>query len=618
MDNNTEEFEGGQGKSSISADLIRGHINTIILRSLYDRDKYGYEIINEINEKSHGQYTLKQPTLYSALKRLENQGYIQAYWKNDEVSAGGRRKYFRLTESGREITEHNQAEWEYSRTVIDNLISDRNFDFNQPAPTPVDFKILKQATSRVPVIHGEDGEEQKEEKPDKTDETGMPSVEARTYTVSEDVQTIYIDDPTKKPEEKPTEEKKADDTPSVAYTAETEKPLTYSEQLFESGMTASAQTASGNADTAPATQEPAPTQVQEPVQQPTTQVMNNSEPAHEYVSQPAEAQQTTYSEHTESYNESYDVRRGEHAGQQDNYARQSPYSDEEINAERARYTSQLGRSAEEESRRRAHENYLKLISGDDDKKRSEPEDTEQNTDRLIYNARPEQERDYKNLIDKLFDSTLKNTEPAPVQQPVYAQPQPQVTPQPAEPVFEQVQAPAQEEQVRHPVRYGGYLDASKKAASGGLKISTSDEAFAAGAARQTTYNKGATLFKCSLIIGVIMLLEFTLTLLFTDELNVSIAYPIIILALGVATVLVCGILFGARYGNHIRKPTSLRYVSTACIITVLLIIIIFIFAFILSTDWSSTTEVLSHVVIPCIIALNIPIFTLSFYLFTKN
>lgn len=115
-----------------------------------------------------------------------------------------------------------------------------------------------------------------------------------------------------------------------------------------------------------------------------------------------------------------------------------------------------------------------------------------------------------------------------------------------------------------------------------------------------------------------MLLEFTLTLLFTDELNVSIAYPIIILALGVATVLVCGILFGARYGNHIRKPTSLRYVSTACIITVLLIIIIFIFAFILSTDWSSTTEVLSHVVIPCIIALNIPIFTLSFYLFTKN
>ena len=88
MDKNTEEFEGVTGgKTSISADLIRGHINTIILRSLYDKDKYGYEIINEINEKTHWQYTLKQPTLYSALKRLENQCYIQAYWKNDEVSS---------------------------------------------------------------------------------------------------------------------------------------------------------------------------------------------------------------------------------------------------------------------------------------------------------------------------------------------------------------------------------------------------------------------------------------------------------------------------------------------------------------------------------------------------
>ncbi len=146
MDDNTENFETpierngeNENKNAISADLIRGHINTIILRTLYERDKYGYEIIEEIESKSHGQYTLKQPTLYSALKRLESQGYITAYWKTDEVSLGGRRKYYTLTDSGREITEKNQAEWEYSRTVIDNLISDRSFDFSQPAPTPVVF-----------------------------------------------------------------------------------------------------------------------------------------------------------------------------------------------------------------------------------------------------------------------------------------------------------------------------------------------------------------------------------------------------------------------------------------------------------------------------------------------
>jgi hypothetical protein len=68
----TLEYEntitGGEEQASgISADLIRGHINTIILRSLYDGDKYGYDIINEIEKKSGGLYVLKQPTLYSAL-----------------------------------------------------------------------------------------------------------------------------------------------------------------------------------------------------------------------------------------------------------------------------------------------------------------------------------------------------------------------------------------------------------------------------------------------------------------------------------------------------------------------------------------------------------------------
>ena len=52
FDGEREEFDDSsreaEAKSGISADLIRGHINTIILRTLYERDKYGYEIIEEI------------------------------------------------------------------------------------------------------------------------------------------------------------------------------------------------------------------------------------------------------------------------------------------------------------------------------------------------------------------------------------------------------------------------------------------------------------------------------------------------------------------------------------------------------------------------------------------
>ena len=52
-----EQNQSSEEKSAISADLIRGHINTIILRTLYEKDKYGYEIIMEIETKSRGQYT---------------------------------------------------------------------------------------------------------------------------------------------------------------------------------------------------------------------------------------------------------------------------------------------------------------------------------------------------------------------------------------------------------------------------------------------------------------------------------------------------------------------------------------------------------------------------------
>ena len=76
--------------NTINSDLIRGHINTIILKALYDGDRYGYDIIKDIEQKSSGQYTLKQPTLYSCLKRLESQGFISSYW--GAKSNGGRRK----------------------------------------------------------------------------------------------------------------------------------------------------------------------------------------------------------------------------------------------------------------------------------------------------------------------------------------------------------------------------------------------------------------------------------------------------------------------------------------------------------------------------------------------
>ena len=112
--------------SNVNIDLIRSHVDTIILRSLCDEDKYGYEILSEIKDKSKGLYMLKQPTLYSCLKRLEKQGYIRSY--KGDVSNGAQRVYYSLQPEGRAFLESDQVQWEFSRTIIDNLLSDKEFD----------------------------------------------------------------------------------------------------------------------------------------------------------------------------------------------------------------------------------------------------------------------------------------------------------------------------------------------------------------------------------------------------------------------------------------------------------------------------------------------------------
>ncbi len=111
--------------NSINSDLIRGHIDTIILKALQAGDRYGYDIIKEIEHKSDGQYVIKQPTLYSCLKRLEVQGFVKSYWGSKSI--GGRKKYFTLTDMGRELFLRNKSDWDYSRDVINKLISDDDY-----------------------------------------------------------------------------------------------------------------------------------------------------------------------------------------------------------------------------------------------------------------------------------------------------------------------------------------------------------------------------------------------------------------------------------------------------------------------------------------------------------
>jgi len=107
-------------KPSISSDIIRGHIDAIVLGLLDRDDMYGYQICKTIYQKSQQLYELKEATLYSSLRRLEAQDLITSYW-GDEVQ-GSRRKYYRITRKGREAYAKCKADWEFAKKVIDMLI----------------------------------------------------------------------------------------------------------------------------------------------------------------------------------------------------------------------------------------------------------------------------------------------------------------------------------------------------------------------------------------------------------------------------------------------------------------------------------------------------------------
>ncbi len=105
---------------SIASDLIRGHTDTIILAALVKGDNYGYKINRMIYEMTAGRYELKEATLYTAFKRLEEAGYISSYWGDEE--SGARRRYYTITNHGKAHHAELIAEWNETKDIIDKLV----------------------------------------------------------------------------------------------------------------------------------------------------------------------------------------------------------------------------------------------------------------------------------------------------------------------------------------------------------------------------------------------------------------------------------------------------------------------------------------------------------------
>ncbi|WP_159888575.1 PadR family transcriptional regulator [Paenibacillus puerhi] len=100
-------------------EMMKGSIDILLLAELNRGDSYGYEIIKNLKQRSNNFYDMSEGTLYPALRRLENKGFVESYW--GESNDGGRRKYYRITENGKAELTRKIKQWNELNIVILNV-----------------------------------------------------------------------------------------------------------------------------------------------------------------------------------------------------------------------------------------------------------------------------------------------------------------------------------------------------------------------------------------------------------------------------------------------------------------------------------------------------------------
>lgn len=102
------------------SEILRGLTDTIILAQLAKGDSYGYQINKSINEISKNAFELKEATLYTSFRRLEEKELISSYWGDE--NSGARRRYYSITEKGRNFYLENSQDWERINELVEKLI----------------------------------------------------------------------------------------------------------------------------------------------------------------------------------------------------------------------------------------------------------------------------------------------------------------------------------------------------------------------------------------------------------------------------------------------------------------------------------------------------------------
>lgn len=104
----------------LSAEALRGYVDLMVLSLLNEQPSYAYEMAKAIAARAQGRYSMKQTTLYSALKRLEATQQVESFPGQSE--SGKPRTYYRLTSTGHQTLLDKCHEWEQTKVLVDSFV----------------------------------------------------------------------------------------------------------------------------------------------------------------------------------------------------------------------------------------------------------------------------------------------------------------------------------------------------------------------------------------------------------------------------------------------------------------------------------------------------------------
>lgn len=101
--------------------MKKGVLDMLVLKLLTQEEKYGYQLIQELKKKSEGRITLKEGTLYPALYRLEEEGWIQSHWSEASEKEGSK-KYYGITSQGKQALEELTSTWKAFSLCVEQIM----------------------------------------------------------------------------------------------------------------------------------------------------------------------------------------------------------------------------------------------------------------------------------------------------------------------------------------------------------------------------------------------------------------------------------------------------------------------------------------------------------------